>query len=353
MNNKIKVEIVRTTFAIILSLVLLICLIYFVSDTPIKAIEELFLGPINSKRGLGNVIEEWIPLTFAGLALALIFSSNNFNLAAEGAFFMGGLLAMILSVELNVNPIIFWIMVFLVTSFIGAITVGTPGYLKNKIGASEIVSSIMLISIIEYLGSYILMYHYKNPDSRGLTSYPFPKEYKLPVLIEGTNIHLGVIFTIIIAILIHILFSHTILGYKIRITGGNENFSKIVGVNTSFATLSTQLIGGAIACFGGAVYIFGMFDYFTATSYGYGWDGVIVATLARNNPKYVPIASLFLAYLRAGSKIMARRTDVPVEVIMITQGIIILIIVAKGIFDKYEYNLLLKSVEKGEIINEY
>ncbi len=348
MSDKLKVEIVRTALSIVIALVLLIFLIYFVSDEPLEALNQLFLGPLTSKRGFGNIIEEWIPLVFTGLAVSLIFSSNNFNLISEGAFFIGGLLAMVLSLTLNINPIVFWIILFVLTALSGAVTAGVPGYLKNKFDASEIVSSIMLISIIQFFGSYVLMYYFKDPEARIQASLPFPEEYKLPVIIKGTNVTIGLFFAIIAVVLIYVLFAHTKLGYKIRLTGGNENFAKVLGVNTSLTTLSTQLIGGALACFGGAVYMLSMFDYYSDMSYNYGWDGIIVATLARNNPKYVAPAALFLAYLRAGAKIMNRRSDVPSEVIKIVQAIIILLIVAHGLLAKYEYKLLLKRIELEE-----
>ncbi len=348
MSDKLKVEIVRTALAITIALVLLVFLIYFVSDAPMEALNQLFLGPISTKRGFGNIFEEWVPLVFTGLAVSLIFASKNFNLAAEGAFFIGGVLVMVLAIPLNINPFLFWILLLITTSIAGAITVGTPGYLKNKVGASEIVSSIMLISVIQYFGSYLLMYYYKDPSARAQASLPFNTDYKLPVLIEGTKVNAGVFLAIIAVIIIHVLYSHTRTGYKIRLTGGNKSFAKVLGINTNLTGLSTQLIGGALACFGGAVYYMGMFNYFTDEQYGYGWDGVIVATLARNNPKFVPFAALFLAYLRAGAKIMTRRSDVPQEVISIVQGIIILLIVANGLLSKYEYNLLLKRIETEE-----
>ncbi len=348
MSDKFKVEIVRTALAIIISLVLLVFLVYCVSDEPIEAINQLFLGPITSKRGVGNIIEEWIPLMFTGLAVSLIFSSNNFNLASEGSFFVGGLLAMVLSLTLNVNPFVFWIILFIATAVAGSFTTGVPGYLKNKVGASEIVSSIMLISIIQFFGSYVLMYYFKDPQARIQASLPFPVEYKLPILIEGTKVTLGFFFAIIAIVIIYVLYAHTKTGYKIRLTGGNENFAKILGINTNFTTLSTQLIGGVLACFGGAVYTLSMFDYYNDMSYNYGWDGIIVATLARNNPKFVAPAALFLAYLRAGAKIMNRRSDVPSEVIKIAQAIIILLIVAQGLLSKYEYTLLLKRINMEE-----
>ncbi len=348
MSDKLKVEIVRTLVAIGLSFLLLVVLITLVSDNPLNAIIQLFVGPISTIRGIGNVLEEWIPLVFTGLAVSLIFSSKQFNLASEGAFYIGGVLAMIFALTLVVPTFIFWPLLLITTGFTGAIIVGTPGYMKNKTGASEVVSSLMIISILMALGTYILKYYFKDPAAMALASLPYPKEYKLATVIPGTQVHTGIFLAIIAVIVIHILFNHTRTGFKMRIAGGNKNFARAVGINTGFMSLLAQIIGGCLAGIGGAVYQLGMYNYFVSAELGYGWDGVIVATLARDNPKYVPAAALFLAYLRAGSKIMARRTDVPPQVIAIVQGVIILLIVAKKLLAKYEYNLLLKKVDSDK-----
>ncbi len=299
-------------------------------------------------RGFGNILEEWIPFVFSGLCMALVFASNNFNLAGEGSFYIGALLAMILSTTLNIPPVFFWLLLLLVSGFCGSIVVGFPGYIKNKTGANEIVSSIMLIFIIYHFGTYVLVNFFKDPGARAMASLPFNPIYRLPVLIPKTNVHLGLIFAIIAFIFVYIFYSHTQSGYEIRITGENKNFAKVLGINTARTGLSAQLIGGALTGMGGSIHMLGMYPYFESKLFNYGWDGVIVATLARHNPKYVPLAALFLAYLRAGSKIMARRSDVPAEIIFIAQGIIILLIVAKSLMAKYEYRLLLKSIDNGQ-----
>ncbi len=345
MKNKLKVEILRTAIAVVIALFILIGLILFVSEKPIQSLSYLFLGPLSSLRGFGNILEEWIPFVFSGLCLALVFSSNNFNLAGEGAFYVGALIAMIMSTTLTINPLLFWVLLIIIAGICGSIVVGIPGYFKNKTGASEIVSSIMLIFIIYNLGTYLLINFFKDPGARAMASLPFNSSYKLPILIPKTNVHLGLVFAIIAFIFVHIFYSHTKSGYEVRITGKNQSFAKVLGINIARTGLLAQLIGGALTGIGGSVHMLGMYTYFESKLFNYGWDGVIVATLARGNPKYVPFAALFLAYLRAGSKIMARRSDVPAEIIFVAQGIIILLIVAKSLLAKYEYKLLLKTID--------
>ncbi len=344
MNKKLKVEIIRTLIALSIAFTILVVIVSLISDNPLEALYNLFLGPISSKRNFGNVIEKTIPLIFTGLAVSLIFSSNNFNLASEGAFYFGGVMALVLCFTINVPSIIFWIILIIVSATVGAIIVGLPGYLKNKTEASEIVSSIMLNSIMFLLGTYILVYYFKPANSRAVSSADFPDKYLMPNIIAGTRVHFGLFLAIFAVLLIYLLMFKTKLGYKIRMTGKNSNFAKVMGINVSLVLLLTQLIGGALAGIGGAVHTLGVFDNFTSNrSPGYGWDGIIVAVLARNNPLYVPLAAFFVAYLKTGAAIMTRRSDVPAEIILVIQAIIILLIISKNLISKIEFKILISG----------
>ena len=76
---------------------------------------------------------------------------------------------------------------------------------------------------------------------------------------------------------------------------------------------------------------------------GYGWDGVLIAIVAKNKIQYVPIAAFFLAYLRIGADIMSRTTDIPFEIVNIIQAVMVLLISATAI---------LSGVKKKMIIRE-
>lgn len=347
--NKRKFEIIRTSLAIGIAFVILLFAILFISEDPVTALHSVFLAPLSSLRNFGNVIELMIPLMFTGLALSLIFSGNNFNLASEGAFLAGGIVVMIVALGSSMPTFVTWIIIFVLAGVIGSIIVGVPGFLKIRTGASELVSSIMLNSIILYVGIYILNRWFRDVDINGIASLAYPKELLFTPIIEGTRIHFGLILAIIAVIGIYLLMYKTKFGYKIRMTGKNGDYAKVVGINVTITALFTQFAGGAIAAIGGAVQALALYTRFVWNiTPGFGWDGVIVAILARNNPKYVPLAAFFYAYLKTGANIMARRSDVPAELISIVQGIIILLIVARKLTARLEYRSLLKQLDLQE-----
>ena len=107
-----------------------------------------------------------------------------------------------------------------------------------------------------------------------------------------------------------------------------------------------QALAGLACGVGGGCEMLGMYSAFkwvTAPGPGFGWDGIIVATLAGNNPALVPLGAFFLAYMRVGADIMTRMTDVQNEIVSIIQGVVIILIVAKRFLGKWERRAIFKE----------
>ena len=129
-------------------------------------------------------------------------------------------------------------------------------------------------------------------------------------------------------------------------TGLNAEFAKYSGINTFKVIMIAHLLSGVIAGMGGAIETIGMHKRFEWTMLpGYGFDGALVAMLARNNPIAVIGAALFLAYIRVGADLVARLSDVPAEMIGILQGVIILFISAERFLAHYKQKMILKEAK--------
>ena len=81
---------------------------------------------------------------------------------------------------------------------------------------------------------------------------------------------------------------------------------------------------------------------------GYGWDGVLIAIVARRKVQYVPFAALFLSYLRIGADIMSRNSDIPFEIVNIIQAVMVLLISATAILSGYKKKLIIKETKEFE-----
>jgi ABC-type uncharacterized transport system permease subunit len=337
-------ELGRTLLAILISLALAMVIIFLISDVPGQALKYFLLGPLDSLRHIGNVVEMMIPLIFTGLAISIMFSSAQFNLGAEGAFFFGAIGASFIAVNWNLPPVIHPAVAILWGGVIGAVFCGIPGFLKIKWGASELVSSLMFNYIALFFGLYLINYFLRDVNAGAMVSHPLAESAKLIKLIPKTKVHFGILIAIVMILLSAVFLFRTRWGYRIRVVGKNITFAEYVGIGTASTIVLAQLAGGFIAGMGGAVEVLGLYRRFSwQTLPGYGWTGVIVAILARNNPLYVPLAAFFLAYLRIGADIMSRQTDVQNEFVAIIQGVIIVLVAAEAFLSQRRHKLVVKE----------
>ncbi|PIE03998.1 MAG: ABC transporter permease [Spirochaetales bacterium] len=337
-------ELLRTCLAILIALAIAMVVIFLVSDMPGEALKHFLIGPLDSLRHFGNVLEMMIPLVFTGLAISVMFSAAQFNLGAEGAFFFGAIAASFIAVNWNLPPVIHPAVAILWGGVIGSVFCGLPGLLKIRWGASELVSSLMFNYIAFFFGLYLINYFLRDVNAGAMVSFPLQKSAKLVRLIPKTKVHFGIIIAALMIVLSGLFIFRTRWGYRIRVIGQNISFAEYAGINTAFSIVLAQVAGGFIAGVGGAVEVLGIYRRFTWQLLpGYGWTGVIVAILARNNPLYVPVAAFFLAYLRIGADLMSRQTDVQNEFVAIVQGVIIILVAAESFLSKYRHKLVVKE----------
>jgi simple sugar transport system permease protein len=348
MNFENRFELIRTFVAVSISLLIGFAIILFVSDEPISTLFYFAIGPLTKTRYIGNVIESAIPLIFSGLATAILFQTCLFNLGAEGIFYFSGLLAAIIGITFSMPPVLHPIVAIAAGCVFGMLYMFVIGYFKAKWNASELVISLMFNSIFYGIGLYILNYFFRDPDVSGFASLKMKKTVLLANIIPHTRIHAGLIIALITVWLGYLFLYRTKWGYEIRMTGINADFARYSGVKTTRAIIIASVVAGAIAGIGGSVEVIGMYDRFRwAALPGLGFDGALIAMLAKNKPGNTIYAALFLAYIRIGADLMARMTNIPSEMVYIMQAVIILLISGGKFLEKYKQRALLREVKRN------
>lgn len=353
-NKKINllVDTVKLALIIFIACVLVSVIVLLVSDDPMTAIYGFFIGPFTSLRRIGNIIEAASPLMFTALAVIIIFGSGQFSMIAEGSFFIGTTGAMVVALSLKLPAGVHPTVAILFGGVCGAMVALIPALLKMKWSVSELVTSIMLNYVVQFFAIYMVSYHFREVSSSSLASLKFEDSSRLPVVIEGTRIHAGVILAVVLCFLVWFFLYRTSLGTKLRITGENPLFAKYSGLKVTGLMVVAQVLAGGIAGMGGGAELLGMYNRFKwTTSTGHGWTGIVVALLARNNPLLVPLAAAFIAYLNVGADIMARSSDVGREVVDIIQGVMMFMIAAEALLKGWRQRLIVqaaKAEEEGE-----
>ena len=347
MSRDLRFEALRTIVAILVAVLIAFGIILLVSEQPFEAVSIFLLGPVRSLRYIGNVVELAIPLIFAGLAMSVVFQASLFNLGGEGVFFMSATVASAVAIFLKLPAFLHQPLAILSGTIIGIVIMSIPGYFKAKWNASELVTSLMLNSILLGIGQYIMNYYLRDVTATAVISVKYEKTATLSRIVPGTRVHSGLLVVLVMVLLTHIFMYRTKWGYEIRMTGMNKRFADYSGINTFRVIIIAHLVAGLIAGMGGAIETLGMHQKFEWVGLpGYGFDGALVAMLARNRPMGVVASALFLAYIRVGADMVARLTDIPSEMVFILQGIIILLISAERFLHSYKERLVLKEVSK-------
>lgn len=343
-RTQFLIELARILAVVIVALLIGFVITLFVSEEPVNAFRELLTGPfprISFENGFrilglnrfGNWIEESITLILLGLSVSIVFRARQFSLGAEGQLFLGALAAGIVSLYVQAPAIIHIGLILLAAGTVGFLWGLIPGILKAYVNANEIVSTLMLNVIAIQFYRLLLTQWLKDPTAGFISTEFFPDSAVLPIVISGTRVSIALFVMLLAVVAVWFLMARTPLGYEIRVVGANLKFAEYGGINTKRVIALSMAVSGILAGLAGAHLSNGLLKQLTLNlSPGIGFEGIVVALLARNDPKGVLVAGLFYGYLRTGAQIMERSSDVTREVVLIIQAIIILLITAERIF---------------------
>ncbi len=351
-KRKFMFEMIRGLAAIVIAIAVAFVLILLSSDSPRTALECLLIRPVFSGGSL-NVKSIWAilgrmtPIIFTGLGVCVMFSANQFNLAGEGTTmlggFIGGLIAIYIPMSAGLHPAV----CILAGAVVGGLAMLIPAIIKVKLNASEMVCSLMLNYVIMYIILHFLNNTFADRSKGSTQTYPFLETAKVTKLIPGTELTWGFLAAIAATAVIAVFMFRTRWGYAIRMIGINESFSKYSGMKVGAIIIASQVIGGLLSGMGGAIEALGRYNTFLWKELpGYGWTGMTVAILAKNNPIMVPFAALFIAYLNRGCELMSIYAGVPSEMIDIIQAVIFLFFAAEQFMAKTRQKIVVKDAKE-------
>jgi ABC-type uncharacterized transport system permease subunit len=310
------------------------------------AFAALFKGSLGGPKQIGDTILRATPLIFTGLAVAYGFSAGLFNIGAEGQLFMGGLAAAWLGVVLADLPWGVAVPLLIIASALaGAAWAFIPAILKARIGAHEVITTMMFTYIARYFVSWLVVGPLKAegqiPQTVEIgTSAQLPRIQALfsdatlealPFLKFG-RAHLGIVVAIMAGLVIWFILKYTTLGYENRAVGYNPWASETAGISVQWTTVKALCISGALAGLGGSIEVMGVhYRIFDQFSSGFGFTGIAVALLAKNHPLGVIPAALLFGALSAGAGTMQLEADVPQKIILIIQALVIFFVAAEEI----------------------
>ena len=271
------------------------------------------------------------PITLAGLGLAVAFRSGLFNIGANGQIIFGAMLSGWVAIYVHAPIYVLFPLAVLAGLIGGAIWGGLVGLLKATTGANEVIVTIMFNYIAVYLLGYLLKTPVlKAPESINPVSLPVQNDAKFPLLF-GTDYRLHAGFFVMLAAVGFVwwLLNRSTLGYQFRALGHNPDAAKVAGINIGMTYILVMAISGALSGLAGASQILGTERVLTTgVAASYGIDAITVALLGRSKPLGVLAAGILFGALRAGAVTMQANQNVPSEIVLVVQSLIVLFIAA-------------------------
>jgi len=307
-------------------------LVVAVGQNPFQVYAILIEGGFVGWPNLSVALQLTTPLIFTGLAVAMSFRAGLWNIGAEGQMIMGALAAGIVGYAVPA-PIVLHIPLCVAAAFAGgALWASVPAILRVYLGVNELVVCLMMNPIALLLTGYVAARVLKAP---GPTN-------KLPDILDTailpnfslfSQLNAGIFIALACCAIVAVVNHATVRGFEWRIMGLNPRFAHYGGIDVRGNALAVFLVSGGVAGLAGAEQVLGVYRaFYDNFSPGYGFDGIAVAMLAKNNPLGVILAAFLLGALNAGSGVLQMETGVSKYLVQVLQFIIVLVLAAEFSF---------------------
>lgn len=323
-------RILPTLAAIVAAMVLFGLFVMAVGVDPLATYALMYKGAFGSWFSWQNTLTRAAPLILTALCTALPAQLGLVVIGGEGALVLGGLAAVATSLALDGLPApLVWGAMGLAGMATGAALIGFAGALRHLRGVNETIASLLLTYIAIAVLNHMVEGPMRDPASLNKPSTPpIPDAYLMGDL-PGMDVHWGLALGVLFAIVAWVLMARTTFGFAARMVGGNPRAARMAGLPVGALLIATCALGGAAAGLAGVVEVAAVHGKANAAIVaGYGFTGILVAFLARQNPlATIPVAILF-GGIGASGGLLQRRLDLPDAAVLVLQGIVFVTLLA-------------------------
>lgn len=302
-------------------------LIFIQGINPLLAYKVLFATAFGSIDGIAITLAKATPLILSGLAVAICLRAGLFNIGAQGQLISGALASAWAGYTFVGLPALVHIpLALLFGAFFGAVVALVAAVLKAYRGVHEVITTIMLNSIVIALADYLTSTPFKEPN-QPLT--------RTPKIQDSARIHelfglpIGFFLAIGFSVALWWIMRNTTTGFSIETIGRNKNAGWYAGISVKRTIILSMLIGGAVAGIAGAVETLSIVGRFEpAFNAGLGFDGITVALLGRANSLGVIPAAILIGGMRASGSTVQFEAGVAPELVDLLLAMILFFVTA-------------------------
>ncbi len=308
-----------------------------------RAVIDIFVSPILLSYKWQDVATKAAPLIIIALGLSIGNRANVWNIGAEGQYIVGALCAAGIAIAAGTagGPLI--VLIMLLAGMAGGTAwASVPAGLRTRFGVNEILSSLMLTYVAVQLLGFLVSGPWRDPNGRNFpATAPLQPEQTLPILIDGTTVHLGIAIALILPFIFWAVMARSVFGFQIRVVGSAPHAARHGGFDEKQTIWVSMLIGGAMAGLAGALEFAGALKTINlGFPSGYGFTAIIVAFLGRLHPIGVLIAGIVLAITYVGGQVAQTTVKIPNATAGIFQALMLFFILASDVLVRNRIRLV-------------
>ncbi|HSF26932.1 MAG TPA: ABC transporter permease [Actinomycetes bacterium] len=289
--------------AILASLAIMAITLLVLGADPVAATGSMLEGALGSSFGIGETLTITSILVLTGLAAAVPFAAGMWNIGGEGQMYAGAVAATAVAFTAEGLPAWAHVSLAVLAAVAGGALWGLiPGVLKTRLGANEVIVTLMLVYVAMYGVEFTINHLW---PSRAQTTPPIPSSAALPTLVPGAHVSAGVLLALAAVVGAAILLRRTHLGFAIRATGDNVRAARLSAIRPDRVRVLAFVIGGGFAGAAGGIAVLGVSRALVSGfSDNFGFIGIAVALMARLSPVWIVGSALLFSVLRVGANQM-------------------------------------------------
>ena len=318
---------------------------------PAFAFHTFFIAPVSDLYGLGELSLKVSPILLCAIGLAVGFRANVWNIGAEGQLIFGAICGGGLALAAAGHPGIWLLPAVLIAGALGGMAwAGLAALLRVRFNTNEILVTLMLTYIAGLFLSYLVYGPWRSP-----TGFNWPEssdlvsEARLPQLLAGTRLNLGIVLALIGAMAAWFMLAHSHLAYRMEVGGLAPKAARYAGFSEHRSIWIGLLAGGAAAGLAGAIEVTGTIGKLReVVSPGYGFAAIIVAYIGRLHPLGIVLASILMGLFYVGGEQAKVTLGVPSAITGIFQGMLLFFLLMCDVLITYRIGLARRPAAAGD-----
>jgi ABC-type uncharacterized transport system permease subunit len=299
---------------------------------PLEVYRVLSLGAFGTRFSIETTLTRAAPLMLTALCVAIPARAGLLIIGGEGALVIGGLAAVLAGVGLaGAAPGLAIPLILLAGAVAGALWIAMPAALREYRGVNETISTLLF----NYIAIALLNHLVSGPirdysQTLKPTSWPIERDFMIATL-PGSAVHWGLVAGVVACLVAYVAFHRTTSGFAMGILGGNLRAAQMAGLRVTSLALVAAAFGGAAAGLAGAIEVAAVHGAASVSLVvNYGYAGILVAFIARQNPLAVILVALLVGGISASGGLLQRRFGMPDAATTVLEGCIFLLVLASN-----------------------